>query len=39
MTTTMRLVVAADGKTRTVTAKGTNRKGEKLSWPAVYDKQ
>jgi hypothetical protein len=33
------IVVAADGKSRTVTATGTNAKGEKVSQMAVYDKQ
>ncbi len=33
------IVVAADGKSRTVTASGTNAKGEKVTQMAVYDKQ
>lgn len=33
------MVVSADGKTRTVTAKGTNAEGKKTSYKAVYDKQ
>jgi hypothetical protein len=32
-------VVSRDGKTRTVTTKGTNAKGEKFSNVAVFDKQ
>jgi hypothetical protein len=34
-----RVVVSADGKTRTVTTTGTNAKGAKISNTAVYDKQ
>jgi hypothetical protein len=34
-----RVVVSADGKTRTVTVSGTNAKGEKFQTTAVYDKQ
>lgn len=34
-----RIVVAADGKTRTVTTHGTDTKGMKISGTAVYDKQ
>jgi hypothetical protein len=33
------IVVAADGKSRTVEATGTNDKGEKVTQMAVYDKQ
>jgi hypothetical protein len=33
------VVVAADGKSRTVTASGMNAKGEKVTETAVYDKQ
>ena len=33
------IVVAADGKTRTVTAQGTSADGKKVSYTAVYDKQ
>lgn len=33
------MVVAADGKTRTVTAEGTSADGKKISYTAVYDKQ
>jgi hypothetical protein len=32
-------VISKDGKTRTVTTKGVNAKGEKTSSTAVYDKQ
>jgi hypothetical protein len=32
-------VVSADGKTRTVTMKGTNSKGEAVDTVSVYDKQ
>jgi hypothetical protein len=32
-------VVSADGKTRTVTVKGTNSKGEAVDTVSVYDKQ
>ena len=34
-----KVVVAADGKSRTVTTTGTNAKGQKVSSTAVYDKQ
>jgi len=37
--TTGRIVVAADGKSRTVTTSGTNPKGAKVNSTAVYDKQ
>ena len=33
------IVVAADGKSRTVKASGTNAKGESVTQMAVYDKQ
>jgi hypothetical protein len=33
------IVVAADGKSRTVNASGTNDKGEMVTQMAVYDKQ
>jgi hypothetical protein len=36
---TGKVVVSADGKTRTVTTSGTNAKGEKIETTAVYDKQ
>ena len=39
VTVTGRIVVAADGKSRTVTTSGTNPKGAKVSSTAVYDKQ
>jgi flavin-dependent dehydrogenase len=38
VTITGRIVVAADGKTRTVTASGTGPKGKKFKNVAVYDK-
>ena len=38
-TMTGRITVAADGKSRTVTATGTDAKGMKVSSTAVYDKQ
>ena len=34
-----KIVVAADGKSRTVTSSTTDAKGEKVSMTAVYDKQ
>lgn len=34
-----RVVVSADGKTRTVTVSGTNPQGKKVSSTVVYDKQ
>jgi hypothetical protein len=36
---TGRIVVAADGKSRTVTVSGTDSKGTKFTSTAVYDKQ
>jgi hypothetical protein len=39
VTTSGRVVVAVDGKSRTVTASGTDPKGAKFSTTAVYDKQ
>jgi hypothetical protein len=39
VTTTGRIVLSADGKTRTVTTSGTDSKGKKISGTAVYDKQ
>jgi hypothetical protein len=39
VTTSGRIVVSADGKSRTVTSSGTNPKGEKVSSTAVFDKQ
>lgn len=38
-TLTVRIVVAADGKSRTVTVSGTDAKGNKVASTAVYDKQ
>jgi hypothetical protein len=37
--TTGRVVVAADGKSRTVTTSGANAEGQKISTTAVYDRQ
>ncbi len=37
--TSGRIVVAADGKTRTLTAHGTDPSGKKISSTMVYDKQ
>jgi len=39
VTTSGRIVVSADGKSRTVTASGTGPKGKKFRNTAVYDKQ
>lgn len=39
VTTTAKIVLSADGKTRTVTASGTDASGKKVSSIAVYDKQ
>jgi hypothetical protein len=39
VTLTGRVVVSADGKSRTVTTSGTDAKGSKISGTAVYDKQ
>ena len=39
VTLTGRIVVSANGKTRTVTTNGTNAKGKRVSTRAVYDKQ
>ena len=39
VTTSGRIVVSADGKSRTVTASGTGPKGKKFRSTAVYDKQ
>ena len=36
---TTRIVVAADGKSRTVTSTGTNAKGQKVTTVAAYDKE
>jgi hypothetical protein len=39
VTATGRVVVSADGKSRTVTTSGTDAEGKKLKNTAVYDKQ
>ncbi len=39
VTLTGRIVVSANGRTRTVTTTGTDSKGKRLSNKAVYDKQ
>ena len=39
MTTSGRIVVSADGKSRTVHTSGTDAAGKKVSGAAVYDKQ
>ena len=39
VTVSGRIVVSADGKTRTVTTSGTDAKGKKFKNTAVYDKQ
>ena len=39
VTTTAKIVLSADGKSRTVTATGTDASGKKVSSTAVYDKQ
>jgi hypothetical protein len=39
VTVTGKVVVSADGKTRTVTTSGTDSKGKKVTATAVYDKQ
>ncbi len=39
VTVTGRIVVAPDGKSRTVTVSGTDAKGKKVEYSAVYDKQ
>jgi hypothetical protein len=39
VTSNSRIVVAADGKSRTVTSTGTNAKGEKVKTVAAYDKE
>jgi hypothetical protein len=38
-TTAVKVVVSADGKTRTVTQTGTNAQGQALNISSVYDKQ
>ena len=39
VTTTGRITVSADGKSRTVSTSGTDSKGKKVKSTAVYDKQ
>lgn len=39
VTSTAKIVLSADGKSRTVTATGTDASGKKVSSTAVYDKQ
>jgi hypothetical protein len=39
LVTTGRIVLSADGKSRTVTISGTDAKGKKVESTAVYDKQ
>jgi hypothetical protein len=39
VTATGRIVVSADGKSRTVTTSGTDAEGKKVKNAAVYDKQ
>src|ERR1700690_1903757 len=39
VTATGRIVISADGKSRTVTVSGTDAKGNKVKSTAVYDKQ
>ena len=39
VTTTVRIVVSADGKSRTATVSGTDANGMKVNYTAVYDKQ
>ena len=39
VTLTGRIVVSADGRTRTVTTSATDSKGKKVRTTAVYDKQ
>jgi hypothetical protein len=39
ITVTGRIMVSANGKTRTVTTNGTDQKGKRFSTRAVYDKQ
>ena len=39
VTTSGKIVVSADGKARTVTVKGTDPSGKKVSMTTVYDKQ
>ena len=39
VTSNTRIVVAADGKSRTVTSSGTNSKGQKVTTVTAYDKE
>jgi hypothetical protein len=39
VTTNGRIVVSADGKTRTLTVSGTGAAGKKITYTALYDKQ
>jgi hypothetical protein len=39
VTATGRIVISPDGKSRTVTVSGTDGKGKKVKYTAVYDKQ
>jgi hypothetical protein len=39
VTATGKIVISADGKSRTVTISGTDPKGKKITYTAVYDKQ
>jgi hypothetical protein len=39
VTTAGRIVVSADGKSRTVSVSGTDPNGKKIKYSAVYDKQ
>jgi len=39
VTTTQTSKVSPDGKTRTVTTKGVNGKGQKVNNVAIYDRQ
>src|ERR1035438_9446428 len=39
VTTTGRIVISADGKSRTVTVSATDAKGKKWKYTAVYDKE
>ena len=39
LTITQMMVVSADGKTRTITTKGSDAKGQPIDSTTVYDKQ
>jgi hypothetical protein len=39
VTVTGKIVISADGKSRTITVKGTDAQGKKIDTTAVYDKQ